>query len=89
MQSMTPEPITESNAIYQIPISGFLDASWSTRLVGMSFDCQSISNNTIIILTGELIDQPQLNGVLNTLFNHRLEVLIRDETKINLTLEIS
>ncbi|MFY0628199.1 MAG: hypothetical protein JXR07_18010 [Reichenbachiella sp.] len=72
---MTPEPITESSAIYQISVSGFLDASWSTRLGGMSFDHQSISDNTITTLTGEIIDQSQLNGVLNALFNHRLEVL--------------
>ncbi len=61
--------------VYQISVSGFLDDSWSSRLGGMSFDHQLISDKTITTLTGQLTDQAALNGVLNTLFNHQLEVL--------------
>lgn len=65
----------EYPAIYSIRVLGSLDKSWSNRLSDLTI----MSYNTILIdgiemtaLTGELIDQAALMGVLNALYNLRL-----------------
>jgi len=62
-------------AIYSIRVLGSLDKSWSKRLSDLTI----MSHNTTIIdgiemtsLTGELIDQAALMGVLNALYNLHL-----------------
>jgi len=64
-------------AIYSIQVLGCLDKSWSKRLCDLTI----LSYHTVLIdgmemttLTGELIDQAALMGVLNALYNLQLTI---------------
>lgn len=65
----------KGQATYQISVAGHLDETMGRFLGGMTISYQKTSKNDISTLTGDLIDQSALNGVLNTLFNHRYTVL--------------
>jgi len=55
-------------ALYRICIIGYLDTSWSDYCGGMTIEQGSDPKfGTITILTGRLIDQSALVGVLNSL----------------------
>lgn len=67
----------DSPAIYQICVQGQIDPAWSDRLEGMAI--HKTSNNTdslVTTLEGELIDQAALAGVLNTLYEMHLPLLL-------------
>ncbi len=67
----------ESPVIYTIRIIGRLDKSWSKRLSGLnilSYHTALIDGMEMTKLTGELIDQAALMGVLNALYNLRLTI---------------
>jgi len=62
-------------AIYSIRVLGNLDKSWSKRLSDlsiMSYNTTLIDGIEMTALTGELVDQAALMGVLNALYNLRL-----------------
>jgi hypothetical protein len=64
-------------AIYSIKVLGSLDKSWSNRLGGLTIfsDSAALTNGVeMTTLTGELIDQAALLGVLNALYNLRLSI---------------
>jgi hypothetical protein len=68
----------EYPAVYLIRVIGCLEKSWSKRLSGLnilSYNA-SITEDGIEMtaLTGELIDQAALIGVLNALYNLRLTI---------------
>ncbi len=55
-------------ALYRICVAGYLDTSWSEYCGGMTIEQTSDPQfNTITLLTGRLIDQSALMGVLNSL----------------------
>jgi hypothetical protein len=55
-------------ALYRICIMGHLDTNWSDYFGGMAIEQKSNPKfKTITILTGRLIDQSALLGVLNSL----------------------
>ena len=55
---------------YRIRVQGALDDSWSDYLGGMDICCQSGSaEDSVTTLTGSLIDQASLIGILNSLYN--------------------
>lgn len=67
----------ETPANYQIRILGFLDKSYSDRLGGLLITHTMVDEEeTITTLTGPLIDQAALSGVLNALFDMRFSVLL-------------
>lgn len=69
---------TTHNAVsenYQITVEGKLDKSWSSRMAGLAFNHSEIDTKIITTLTGKIIDQAELNGVLNTLYNNRMKVI--------------
>ena len=59
-----------SSAAYRIKIKGYLDSSWSEQLGGVTIehtlDAEDVSET---MLTGELVDQAALFGVLNNLYS--------------------
>ena len=63
-------------ATYRIQVVGRLDESWSSRLGGLTItstrsdDCQEITS-----VSGNLIDQAALYGVLMALYDLRLPLL--------------
>jgi len=64
-------------AIYRISVQGRIDLTWSDRLEGMSISQVKDSTGLpVTILEGELSDQAALAGVLNTLYELHLTVLL-------------
>jgi hypothetical protein len=54
---------------YRICVQGVLDESWSDRLGGMRITTSSGENQkSVTILSGRMVDQAALAGVLNTLY---------------------
>lgn len=63
-------------ANYCIHIQGMLDASWSDRLGGLSIRSEQKSDNSsVTMLSGPLMDQAALFGVLNALYNMHYPLL--------------
>jgi hypothetical protein len=57
-------------ARYRIRIKGILDQSWSGRLGGMSITTEQEGEAPVTILSGRLLDQAALLGILNTLYDY-------------------
>ena len=71
-----PKLVMSSPATYRICVQGHLDVKWSDYVQGMSIateydECQ----NPITSLTGQLLDQTALTGVINALYDHHLPLL--------------
>ena len=71
-------------ADYSIHVEGLLDESWSERLAGLNIKTVERKDlMPVTILSGRLMDQAELIGVLNSLYNlgktllaiKRLEIL--------------
>ena len=63
-------------AVYRIRVRGRVPASWSSRLEGMAVTIYSADTGPwVTSLVGELSDQADLAGVLNTLYGLHLPVL--------------
>jgi len=66
----------DQQATYIIRVAGYLDENWSTRLGGLKISSNSWDENTLITtLSGALVDQAALFGVLKALFDMRLPLL--------------
>ncbi len=66
----------ESPGRYQISIQGFLNADWSDRLGGLRIvTTPSTGGRPVTTLTGEVVDQAVLLGVLNALYDLRYPLL--------------
>lgn len=75
---------------YRITVRGYLEESFSERLAGMRITaCTGKDQEPVTILEGELVDQAELSGVLNTLHNLHLPILrvaeIEDESRTGIT----
>ncbi len=72
-------PTMQEPANYRIRVRGSLDVSWSDRLGGMQVtECESLDGDVETTLTGRLVDQAALSGVLNTLYELHLPVLLAE-----------
>ena len=57
-------------ASYRIRLQGVLSKSWSARLGGMAIEvCYKTGKAPVTKLTGQLIDQAALYGVLNSAYD--------------------
>ena len=66
----------DGRAAYRIRVHGRVPASWSSRLEGMVITVYSADTGLCVTsLVGELSDQADLAGVLNTLYGLHLPVL--------------
>lgn len=64
-------------AIYQINVQGQINPAWSDRLEGMTIHQTAVvTGPPVTTLQGELKDQTALAGVLNTLYELHLPVLL-------------
>lgn len=60
-------------AVYRIEVVGSLDEDWSDRLGGMSITSSREADQVpIVTLSGRLLDQAALFGVLNALYDMHL-----------------
>jgi len=61
---------------YRIRVRGFLDESWSERLAGLRITTDSRRDkSSVTALVGQVRDQAELAGVLNTLYELHLTLL--------------
>ena len=61
---------------YRIRVRGFLDESWSERLGGLRITSSKIGDEKpLTVLSGQVRDQAELAGVLNTLYELHLTLL--------------
>jgi hypothetical protein len=66
----------DQSATYCIQVAGYLDENWSNRLGGLEISNTSQDENTLVTtLSGALIDQAALFGVLKALYDLRLPLL--------------
>ena len=66
----------DTPATYRICVQGFLDERWSDRLGGVSITTTGQKSGApVTTLSGRLIDQAAVLGVLNTLHDLRLPLL--------------
>jgi hypothetical protein len=71
-------------ATYCIRVAGYLDESWSDRLGGLKINASSQERKTAVTtLSGLLIDQAALFGVLKALYDMRLPLLSVECLEIN------
>ena len=62
---------------YRIEVGGRLNDGWSDRLAGMCITSPDKGDeNPVTTLTGDLRDQTQLSGVLNSLYELHLPILL-------------
>ena len=67
-KSGTKKPAATTPASFCIRVQGYLDNSWADQLGGMNFtNHHGSSQATETVLSGQLIDQAELMGVLNQL----------------------
>ena len=63
-------------ATYRIQVVGYLDQNWSTRLGGLAIKSyEKEGKRPVTALSGSLIDQAALFGVLKALYDMRLPLL--------------
>ena len=63
------------SASYCIKVQGRLDETWSDRLAGMQIKTSSRGDIKVTILSGNVRDQAELLGVLNSLYELHLPLL--------------
>ena len=74
--SRNPIPF-DRPATYQISVQGRIDLTWSDRLEGMTIRPATVEAGPLVTtLEGELSDQAALAGVLNSLYELHLTVLL-------------
>jgi len=68
-----------SPATYRILVKGFLDESWSERLNGLTIvNMSSDSGAPFTTLYGQIRDQTELLGVLNSIYEMHLSLISLD-----------
>ena len=70
MEIYRPSASMFEPATYRITILGTLDKNWSDYCGGMNIEHDIMLNQyPVTILTGVLVDQAALNGVINSLYD--------------------
>jgi len=63
-------------ATYCIRVAGYLDENWSARMGGLTIRAaKQDAEVTVTTLSGRIIDQAALFGILKTLYDMRLPLL--------------
>ena len=60
---------------FKIEVEGELDNNLSENFGSLSISHKTNGDNTISCLKGEIIDQAELIGILNTLYNMRFSII--------------
>lgn len=69
MTSPSRRVLFDAPALYRIGIHGCLDARWASALAGMAVCANQEQGESTTTLTGELLDQAALLGVLTELYD--------------------
>jgi hypothetical protein len=65
----------EGQATYQITVQGRVDPEFMKKLNTLTVTHTETKDRTLSTLTGEIVDQESLNGLLNILFDHQYSVI--------------
>ncbi len=63
------------HATYQITVEGKVDPKYMSKLNNLSVTHTDTGNQILSTLTGEIVDQAALSGILNMLFDNRYAVI--------------
>ncbi len=69
------DSVMDKSATYFIQVEGTLAPDWSERLGGMHIETEYEDTKAVTTLTGRLVDEAALLGVLNALYGMRLPLL--------------
>ena len=76
----------DTPATYRIRVKGYLDSSWTDRLGGLTITPISQGDEQMITnLSGQLLDQAALFGVLVALYDMRLPLISVDWLEVTST----
>ena len=80
------ELTVDKPATYYIQVVGYLDENWSASLGGLKIDTTDIDGKrAVTTLSGQIMDQAALFGVLKALYDMRLPLLSVECMEINPT----
>jgi hypothetical protein len=72
----TSEDAFSDAATYRIVVKGTVPEGWSERLAGMKVSAiDSIDGDERTTLVGQVLDQSELNGLLETLYSLHLPII--------------
>jgi hypothetical protein len=75
-------------ARYRILVKGSIPVNWSDRMDGMSIQQAAADDGGLVtILEGELADQAALTGLINTLYELHLPILLVEQVNSSPTAE--
>ena len=78
------ELTVDKSAFYCIRVAGYLDSNWSNRLGGMEISAASQQGTPMVTtLSGSILDQAALFGVLKALYDMRLPLISVECLEIN------
>ena len=67
--------LIDQSAIYCIRVAGYLDESWSVRLGGLEITPSGKEKKAVTTLSGPIIDQAALIGVIKALYDLHFPLL--------------
>ena len=82
MGQTNPRLTVYNPASYRISIQGQLTKVWRDRVGGMAVYTESDGQYPVTVLTGQLMDQTALFGVLSTLYSLGLPLLAVECTSV-------
>ena len=62
-------------ATYQITVDGKVNKEYLHNITGLSVSLTELKGHTISVLTGEILDQSALSGIINLLVDNRYSVI--------------
>ena len=62
-------------ATYQITVEGKVNEEYLQNISGLSVSTTELKGHSISVLTGEIIDQSALSGIINLLVDNRYSVI--------------
>ena len=65
---MKPRLHPDQPAFYRIQIQGYLGQQWSESMAGLTISVSGERDQSVTTLSGEVLDQAALMGVLNSLY---------------------
>ncbi len=76
METEAPKLAVHTPATYRISVQGYLDKKWSDFLEGMTIVIeQNERQHPVTTLTGQVMDQAALFGVLIALYDYHMPLL--------------
>jgi hypothetical protein len=75
MNKLYEDPDLKTSNNFRIDVSGKLDKKLSDILGNLSISHTIENNRSLSYLEGEIIDQSELVGIINTLHNMRFDIL--------------